>query len=229
MRVLFTALLISTFGCSDKTSRPESQPVSTSGGGGGQIEMAVDPEGPKPIERRRLIELRPALGSLTEEQLKRFSSAVNIMPSPCGQCDGLPLAHCVERDKGTDCTVHEKLLERATTLAALDRPIAQIKASINYPDTWFSNMGEGTPVQVTLYRDERGAFQPQTLQTMTALKDEFGDQIQWVVYDAKTQAPDHLGVRARPTWFINGHRFRGSQSARILSRYIAFEVLDGQE
>ena len=229
MRFLLAGLALTTLGCSETATRPESRPIATRAGGGGQVEMAVDPEGPRPIARPRLVELWPSLGSLSEPQLQNFSSAVNIMPSPCGECSGLPIAHCLERGNEASKPVLSKLFKRAETLAQLDRPAAQIKAAINYPDTWFDGLGTGTPVHVVLYRDSEGAFASSTSETLEVLQKEFGDSARWSIHDRDVVAPEHIGVRSRPTWFINGHRFRGAQSSRILSRYIGFEILDAQE
>lgn len=191
--------------------------------------MPVDPEGPKPVDRARLVEMIPAAGSLSTDQIKRFSSAVNIIPTPCEACGTLPIAHCVERGHLSSCAVLEKLLRRAIVLAQDDQPTGHIKAAINYPDLWFAEQGEGIPPRVTIYRDADGPMQDRVAATLQALNEEFGDQIDLRVYDTDVAPPADLGVRSRPTWFVNGHRFRGAQSARVLSRFIKFEILDAEK
>ena len=55
------------------------------------------------------------------------------------------------------------------------------------------------------------------------------DKVTLEIFGADVAAPDKLEVRSRPTWFINGHRFRGAQSTTILKRFIEFELADEQK
>ena|GEM_PF-2692760 len=225
MRFFLIAILFAV-GCTQDNKQPESTPIATKAGGGGQIEMKVNPEGPKPVSRARLIELRPSLSELADDKVKLIAEAVNILPSPCAQCGSLPLAHCLERVGASECSVLSKLFDRAAHLANTGRSTREVKESINYPDVWFPGMGEGKPPRITVYQDESGPFNDKTMETIEALKAEFGDEVSWDIHGGSVVAPDNLEVRGRPTWFVNGHRFRGSQSLRIIRRYIALELSD---
>ena len=120
-----------------------------------------------------------------------------------------------------------KIAARARRLAEQGMPTDELKVALNYPDLWFADMGEGTPVTVHLYRDEDGPFAKDTRGTQQVLSERFGVRLVWTVHNAGSTPAEELGVRSRPTWFINGHRFRGSQSAQTLGRFINFELLDG--
>ena len=61
---------------------------------------------------------------------------------------------------------------------------------------------------------------------LSDLKRKFPEGVAFVVFDEEQPTPEALGVRSRPTWFINGHRFRGAQTAGLLARFIALEVQD---
>lgn len=222
-------IAFSFFGCSQDRTPPQSTPLPTQSAATGKIDMTVNPDGPKPVSRARLTEMWPALNALTEPQVQLFAEAVNIIPSPCAACGSLPMAHCFDRGQAEDCPVLTKLYTRATQLIRNGTSSRDVKMAINYPDVWFSGMGEGVPPTVTVYLDETGAFSSRTAEVIEELKTTFGDSIQLDVHNAAVQAPANLEVRGRPTWFINGHRFRGSQSPRILKRFIELEIADEQK
>ena len=122
--------------------------------------------------------------------------------------------------------VLSKLVRRARLLVLDGASKEEVTASINYPDQWFPGLDKFRGVQVHLYRETDGPFTAITDQTLQAIKRRFPTGVQFTILDQGTPAPEALGVRSRPTWFINGHRFRGSQSADILGRYIQLEVQD---
>ena len=64
---------------------------------------------------------------------------------------------------------------------------------------------------------------------LAQMKEKFGDKVRWEVFGKDIEAPERLAVRSRPTWFVNGHRFRGAQSERILARFIALEFMDSNK
>ena len=54
----------------------------------------------------------------------------------------------------------------------------------------------------------------------------FGADVEVVTHDDLDEESDRLGVRSRPTWFVNGHRFRGVQSVDGLARFVSYELAD---
>ena len=229
-----TAILL-IFGCNTQSQTqqqadetPQSRPLSSSSGGGEQVEITVYPDGRNPISRVRLREIWPPLKALSEDALRLVAEAVNLIPSPCAECGSIPVAHCLEKGTAETCPVLNKLLERATRLASAGANQRAVKESINYPDVWFDGMGEGTPPTITLYRDENGPLSPKTTEAVDDIRKHFGDKVSLEILGADVAAPDHLEVRSRPTWFINGHRFRGAQSTTILKRFIEYELTDKQ-
>ena len=211
------------------TDPPQSQPLSSFSGGGEQVEVMVYPEGRKPVSRARLRELWPPLKALPEDALRTVAEAVNVIPSPCVECGSIPVAHCFEKVGTESCKVLDKLFKRVTGLAAEGAPQRKVKESINYPDVWFDGMGEGSPAKVTVYRNESGPFNAKTTEAIAEIRKEFGDGVVLDILGTDVEAPANLEVRARPTWFINGHRFRGSQSTTILKRFIQYEIADSQK
>jgi hypothetical protein len=188
--------------------------------------MVIDMEGPKPISIDRLMEVWPPIAGLSDTQKRMVSGVVNVTPSPCGGCGDLPIAHCIDRKMFDSCPVMEKLLKRAVRMVRAGRDAGQIRAAINYPDLWVAGLGEGTPVQLHLYRNAEGPFQTETSATLEALSTQFGHQLNVTIREADIVPEPSIGVRSRPTWFINGHRFRGAQTSTTLARFIAFELLD---
>ena len=163
---------------------------------------------------------------MADGPLTAAAAGLNLVPGPCPECEGLPVAHCATQQPDV-CPVVGKIAERAKRLAEQGMPAKELKVAINYPDLWFPDMGEGTPVNINLYRDEDGAFAVETRDAQRILSERFGPRLVWTVHSADAVAPEPIGVRSRPTWFINGHRFRGAQTARTLGRFINFELLDG--
>jgi hypothetical protein len=190
------------------------------------VEIKLDGDGPKPIGLAALKERFPTWKGMADGPLAAAAAGLNLVPGPCPECEGLPLAHCATQQPDV-CPVVEKIAERAKRLAEQGMPSEELKVAINYPDLWFPDMGEGTPVKIQLYRDEDGAFAVETRDAERLLVERFGAQLVWTVHDADAVAPEPIGVRSRPTWFINGHRFRGAQTPRTLGRFINFELLDG--
>ncbi len=219
-------ILLAVIGCERAADPPQSRHLESSGGGGGRVDMSIDLEGPKPIALTKLRKLWPALDVLDDAQQRTASTAVNITPSPCIECGSLPIAHCLASGKSADCAALSKLLARTIRLTVEGRPSGQIKASINYPDLWIPGLGEGTPVQIHLFRDRNGPFSKETKATLGGLNLRFGTEIAVTISEAEIVPAPGLGVRARPTWFINGHRFRGAQSENTLARFVAFELMD---
>jgi len=224
------ALLVVTLGaCSSDEPQPQSRSIQKSSQtGGGRVEMNIDAEGPKPIGLIALKDRFPAWQNMDVGTLTAAAAAVNLVPGPCSECDGLPLAHCATA-KPTECTVIDKIAARAQRLAEQGMPSDELKVALNYPDLWFPEMGDGIPVNVHLYRDEEGAFSAETRDAQDILSERFGARLAWTVHNADSVPLESIGVRSRPTWFINGHRFRGAQNARTLGRFINFELLDGVE
>lgn len=213
----------------DAKPNPQSKSIQKSlQGGGGKVEMKVDADGPKPVGLDALKKRFPSWSEMPEKALTSAGSAVNLVPGPCVDCGDLPLAHCaIEHPQG--CPVIAKIARRAQRLAERGMPTDELKVAINYPDLWFPELGEGLPVTVHLYRDAEGPFASKTREAQSVLTERFGAQLNWVVHEADVPPPEALGVRSRPTWFINGHRFRGAQSGRTLGRFINFELLDGTQ
>lgn len=227
--MLFAFVLLLGCELSSEPARPtQSTPLMSAGIGGGKVDMVLDAEGPKPIGVDALLRRFERLQGAAVEHHTAVAAALNVVMGPCEICDGKPLAHCAI-DHPSSCPVVNDLAARAVGLAERGIPAEQIKVAINYPDRWFPKMGRGVPVTIHLWRDAEGSFQAETQETQSALEARFGDSIQWVVHEADAQPPNNLDVRSRPTWFINGHRFRGAHSATSLGRFVQFEtVLVGQ-
>ncbi len=218
-------LLFALNGCDPSPGlSPQSKPISRSEGGGGRVDLNVGADGPKPIAVAELLKRYPKLKVETVEVHQSVAAAANVVPGPCEACDGLPLAHCVTQES-VECPVGDGLIERATRLARSGMDSERLKVAINYPDFWFPDLGEGTPVTVHLWTDGAGLFKAETDAAKRDLEERFGEKVKWVVHAADESAPPHLGVRSRPTWFINGHRLRGAQSARTIGRLIQFELV----
>ena len=219
-------LLLALVACSVEAP-PESKSIQKSKQPAtGRIEMSLDADGPKPIGLAALKTRFPTWRDMAEGPLEAAAAAMNLVPGPCSECDGLPLAHCATQQPNK-CPVVEKIAQRARSLAEQGMPSEELKVAINYPDLWFPDLGEGLPVTIHLYRDEEGPFAEETRDTQRLLSERFGPRLVWTVHNADSNPPTSLGVRSRPTWFINGHRFRGAQTARTLGRFINFELLDG--
>ena len=225
--LFLTLILGALWGCDQTAERPQSNPVSSSNKtAGGTVDMAIDLEGPKPVGTAELKTLFPQLSALTTAQVQLVAGVINIVPSPCEPCGDIPLAHCAQAGNITTCGALNKLVSRAVFLTTAGQQAGHVKASVNYPDLWFDDMGSGSPVQVIVYQDAQGGFAKETAEAVSALQGNFGDKIAVTLHDADVAAPAPLGVRSRPTFFINGHRFRGAQTPKTLGRFVAFELME---
>ena len=220
-------ILVLAMGCFEATERPQSKPVTTpSVSVAGQVDLTLNFEGPQPVSRDRLRQLWPEFISLDETQLRAMSSVLNTVPTPCSSCGDLPFAHCVDRRATNNCGAIRKLVGRAERMAIAGDPVADIKAAINYPDTWHSEANLVTAPNVDIYRDKAGPFNEATQASIDELRTRYGPSLEVREYDITTDPSASLGVRSRPTWFINGHRFRGAQSLNALTRFIDLELAD---
>lgn len=225
--LFFTLILGTLWGCGQTAERPQSTPVSSSNEtAGGTVDMAIDLEGPRPVGTAELKTLFPQLSTLTKAQVQLVAGVINIVPSPCEPCGDIPLAHCAQAGNVATCGALNKLVSRAILLTTAGQQAGHVKASVNYPDIWFDGMGSGSPVQVIVYQDEGGGFAKETAEAVSALQHNFGDKIALTLHGADVTAPAQLGVRSRPTFFINGHRFRGAQTPKTLGRFVAFELME---
>ena len=195
---------------------------------GGEADIPINLDGPLPISRDQLKVLWPEIRALDEIEIQEVSRALNTIPGPCESCGNLPIAHCVAKGQDKNCAVIDKLVKRTLKLVCQKQPIKTVKNSINYPDIWFDFPSRGVPVEVRLYRDTEGSFHQETNQVLTELQAQFGHRVLFTIFEKDDLADDRLGVRSRPTWFINGHRFRGVQSPGTLGRYISLEETDQQ-
>ena len=100
-----------------------------------------------------------------------------------------------------------------------------IKVSVNYPDFWVEGLGSGSPVEVHLFRDTAGRFESETAAVENGLRSIFGERLKWTIREATEVVDPKLGVRSYPTWFVNGHRFRGVQSVNGLARFVEYESM----
>jgi len=228
MRMFLCVMFVFSVACEQESTRPESTPVADlePTRAGSLVDMKIDLEGPKPISRERLKALWPQLAALTDTQLMNVSNAVNSVPAPCGDCNELPIAHCADRKGVGSCAVVSKLIERAIRNSVSGQSRPEVKASINYPDLWGPYEEKEGLVSVVLYRHLGGPATEQVNATLEALRPEFAQNAELTIHGNDVEPSPELGVRSRPTWFINGHRFRGTQSAETLARFIRLEVLD---
>jgi len=187
------------------------------------VDMAVGGNSLKPVPPDRIVQRFQSLRLESKETQLAVVSALNLVAGPCEICDEKPLAHCAV-EHGHACIVVDRLVDRAIGLAKSGMPVDQLKVAINYPDIWFPGMGEGVPVHMHLFTSDDTPFVEDIVQIQTEISDRFGDEVTWTVHRNDAQRQADLGVRAVPTWFVNGHRFRGLQSARTLGRFVAYEL-----
>lgn len=185
--------------------------------------MAVGENALKPIPPKRLVQRFARLRSESETTQRAVATALNLVAGPCEICEEKPLAHCAV-DHGDACGVADRLVDRAVVLANSGMPADQLKVALNYPDNWYPGMGEGIPVKIQLFTDTSTPFSEEIDRIQSALNERFRNDISWTVHRTGDSRAKDLGVRAAPTWFINGHRFRGLQSARTLGRFVAYEL-----
>ena len=157
---MFTALFLMVAAC-DPAPPPQSTPVMRTDGGGGRVEMDVNPDGPSPIGVEKFSQRYPQLSGLKLSIQQRVVAAANVVPGPCEDCEGRRLAHCMI-DKGNACLVADRLIGRALLMAKAGADTDQIKAAINYPDHWLAGLGQGEPVTIHLWHDDDGAFASET-------------------------------------------------------------------
>ena len=219
--------LLGLLGCEEAPDQRQSRPVNAQRPATtSAITIPVGTEAQKPTSSKALRRRLPALDLLTQPQMQAVVAALNLVPSPCSMCDTKTAAHCLVDLGLTECGVLTKLSDRAIRLAKEGRDADHIKVAINYPDLWFSEMGRGVPVQIHLYRDLDGRFAVETEAIRAGVLDIFGDQIQIVTHDDLKENVGRLDVRSRPTWFVNGHRFRGLQSINSIARFVSRELDD---
>ena len=220
-------LLVSAIGCGqgNPQTTPQSSPITRTTGGGGTVQMDVGADGSRPVGIDALVARFPVLLAAGTNTRKEVTTAMNVVPGPCGVCDGASLAQCAVSHP-TDCDVADTIAKRAVVLADAGMIADRLKVALNYPDQWFPRLGNGVPVNVTLFTDPSCPFRTETEAIREELVQRFGDKIRWTIQSAATEPPEpRLGVRSTPTWFVNGHRFRGLQSARSLGRFIGFELI----
>ncbi len=218
------AFIFAFFGCSDQAV-PQSQPVKQENPTSKRrIEVPIQPEGPKPVSIASIGARWPAFRSLSTPEQQSVAGALNLVPAPCEACEFRTIAHCATAEPAISCAVLDKLYIRAQKLAQEGASVDIVKVAVNYPDFWISGIGEGVPVQVHLFHDEEGRFRTQTEAVEKGLIEAFGKDIEWTKHPKTEPAPEEWDVRSYPTWFINGHRFRGVQSVNSLARFVSYEV-----
>ena len=221
------SLFLALIACGGKPEFPQSQPITETPElpkDSISVPMGSDAEKPTAVD---LLTLRlPALQQLQQSEMEAVVASLNLVPSPCSMCPNRTVAHCLVDLGWTECRVLGKLANRAIRLAKDGQGVDQIKIAANYPDTWFLGMGEGKPVQIHLYRDLDGSFARQTEEIRSRIVEIFGDQVSIITHDDKQENVERLGIRSRPAWFVNGHRFRGVQSVNGIARFVSYELAD---
>jgi hypothetical protein len=192
----------------------------------GSAVLPVPIAGPKPVSLAKLQGRWPQIQSLTVEQNRLFSATFNLLPAPCEQCDGKTLAECGTTTESLSCSGMERIARRTIEGIRAGWAGDRIRLHANYPDLWFEGLEGADGVDLHLYRDADGLFADETEAVRKGLVDNFGTALTWTLHEANEDAPDSLGVRSRPTWFINGFRFRGVQSVNTLTRFIGYEIED---
>ena len=210
-----------------ETEQPQSRPVMDGGPKRPTVTaINVDANTPKPVGIEEIGSRLFAINGLPVEGQRAAVAALNLVPSPCVVCDGMTLAECLVEVGVANCPVLDKLTKRAVRMAKNNASTDLIKVEINYPDLWFPRVGSGKPVTVHLYRDADGRFAEDVNHIRSRLLDIFGADVRVVTHEEVDEESRRLGVRSRPTWFVNGHRFRGVQSVDGLARFVAFELAD---
>jgi len=180
----------------------------------------------KPVSVAAFGKLYPSFTAMPEEAQQQAVAALNLVPAPCGECEPRTIAQCIEQKQDTHCPVLKKLARRAFRLAGDGKASDMIKVAVNYPDQWFAGLGDGNPVTIHLFQDNESRFAADVHEIQVQLSDIFGEKLVFVVHDDLSEDVSLIGVRARPTWFVNGHRFRGVQSVNALGRFVAYELAD---
>ena len=180
---------------------------------------------PQPVSTAALNKRWPELESLSVDQQRVFSSTFNLLPAPCKGCDGMTIAKCVTAKNVQICDGLARIVRRTLDGIQIERSPSEIKLRANYPDLWFNISRNLKGTHVHLYRDANGLFSQETESIRVELAKRFKDQIEWTIHEAEEDG-QQFGVRSRPTWFINGFRFRGLQSADSLGRFIGYELED---
>lgn len=222
-------VLFVLWGCGGDTNpeSPQSKPVTEATSTlKDSISVPMGNNAEKPTSVVALKQRLPRLEELKDSEMQAVVASLNLVPSPCSMCQGRTAAHCLVDLGWTECRVLGKLADRAIRLAKEGQGVEQIKIAVNYPDQWFPGMGEGTPVQIHLYRDLEGSFARQTEEIRTRVVEIFGEQVEIVTHDDPEEPVGHLDIRSRPTWFVNGHRFRGVQSVNGIARFVSYELTD---
>jgi hypothetical protein len=222
--LLFALGMMLASGC-DRSDTRQSQPVKGSGSTTPRrIDVPIRADGPRPVGLAGILERWPAFGALDLKKQQVVAGALNLVPAPCDACEFRTIAHCATAEPAIECGVLDALFERALRMANQDASVDTVKVAVNYPDFWIAGIGEGLPVQIHLFDDTDGRFHAETKRVKQGLQDIFGQAIEWTVHGTEDVSAASWGVRSYPTWFINGHRFRGVQSVNGLARFVSHEV-----
>ena len=217
---------LTTVACGEQ-ERPQSKPIADGRPDVPTISaMTVDANEPAPVGVEALSSRLFSVQELQLDQQRAVVGALNLVPAPCAVCDGKTMAECLVDVGIAQCLVLDKLTKRAVRMAKNGVSTDYIKVEINYPDLWLPRLGTGKPVTIHLYRANKGPFADDVNHIHTRLVEIFGADVQIFLHEDLDEEAARLGVRSRPTWFVNGHRFRGVQSVDGLARFVSYELAD---
>jgi hypothetical protein len=183
--------------------------------------------GPQPVSIAQLQQQWPSITELPIEQQQLFSATVNLVPAPCESCIGKTIGQCGTSVSTQSCEGMSRIVRRTIAGIQEQRTPSQIRLRANYPDLWVDVDESQAGTNVHLFRDLNGLFSDNTEAVRVGLEQMFAGQIRWSIHEADVDG-QQFGVRSRPTWFINGFRFRGVQSIGGLSRFIEYELEDSK-
>jgi hypothetical protein len=216
-----------------------------------KVDVALDPEAPGGIEvpLSELARIVPRVSTFSEEQQKRLWSALHLIQNPCSEKQESLLSSLQNKS----CPASHLLLERA--LLNFSKSDDELLNVLTVPDLWFAEAKQGEEkVVVELWLESASATQELVMERLQHLsgarlriceistqKEKLSNQslpigqkvsmgllletadvkIEGACSSALVQA-----VRSSPTWFIEGFRLRGLQSAHSIQRLISLSNQD---
>jgi hypothetical protein len=224
--LLFSLGMMLASGCDRSDSRQSQAVKGSTSTTPRKINVPIRPDGPSPVGLAPISVRWPAFIELDLEKQQVVAGALNLVPAPCDVCQFRTIAHCATAEPAIECGVLDTLFQRAVRMAKQGASVDTVKVAVNYPDFWIDGIGDGLTVQIHLFDDANGRFHAETKRVEEGLQNIFGQAIEWTIHGTEDVSATPWGVRSYPTWFINGHRFRGVQSVNSLARFVSHEVAD---
>jgi hypothetical protein len=189
----------------------------------------------RPGDAGALLARWPALAALDEGPRQQVIGTLNVVPAPCTPCDGQSLGGCAIAPP-PGCEIVEGLVARVARLATEGAPPEVLRAAVSYADHWVPQAPRQPmwavgpkPVTLEVWTHPGSPFRDLVKETLAQLATTPEHaQVQVVHRDLKAEpeVAARRGLRSAPTYFVNGHRLRGAQSAPTIMRLIRMELAD---